>query len=353
MLKMIKTMVIDGFGRIGGLVLKTAIEKGAIVVAENYPVIPIDYMVYMFKYDSVNGNIKNEVCENEQSLYLNENKITVFNGRDPANIDWSSAGAEYVVESTNIVTLTNTAFAHTKERAEDVTISAPSAVAPMFVMGINHEKYDRGLQVIFYASCTIYCPAPLAKIINDNYCINGENMTTAHSVATTQKTIGGPSGQNWCGERCAALNIIFSSTGATPDVFVVPALNAKLTRMAFHVPTFDVVVVNLTVKIEKEASYEDICAKINKASEGSMNGILDYTDESLVSIDFVGDDRSSIFDAKAEIQLSKTFVKLISGYDNEMGYSNRARITSNMTWTQCAIIGLILLNQTRRVSKRQ
>ena len=351
MLKMIGTMSIDGFGRIGGLVLKAAIRNGAAVVAVNDPVIPRDYRVYMFKYDPAHGKIKNGVCENGQSLYVNGNKNTVFNGRDPANIDWSSAGAEYVVESTEVVTITDKAFAHTKERAQEVTISAPSAVAPMFVMGVNHEKCDRGLQVMFHAPCTTNCLAPLAKVINDNYGINEDLMTTAHSVTTTQKTIDGPNGQDWCGGRCAALNIILSTTGATKDVSkIVPALNGILSRMVFHVPTPDVFVVGLTVKIEKEASYEDICTKVKKSSNGSMNGILDYTDESLVSINFVGDDRFSIFDAKAKIQLSKTFVKLVSGYDNEMSYSNRARITSNKIWTQCAIIGLILLTQTRKVS---
>ena len=351
MLKMIGTMSIDGFGRIGGLVLNAAIRNGAAVVAVNDPVVPRDYRVYMFKYDPAHGKIKNGVCENGQSLYVNGNENTVFNGRDPANIDWSSAGAEYVVESTEVVTIIDKAFVHTIERAEDVTISAPSAVAPMFVMGVNHEKYDRGLQVMFHAPCTTNCLAPLAKVINDNYGIIEDLMTTAHSVTTTQKTINGPSGQNWCGKRCAALNSILSSTGATKNVSkIVPAMKGKLTRMAFHVPTHNVFVVNLIVKMEKEASYEDICAKVKKASEGSKNGILDYTDKSLVSADFVGDDRFSIFDAKAKIQLSKTFVKLVSGYDNEMSYSNRARITSNKIWTQCAIIGLILLTQTRKVS---
>ena len=202
----------------------------------------------------------------------------------------------------------------------NMTISAPSAVAPMFVMGVTHEKYDRGLQVIFHASCTTNCLTPIAKVINDNYGINEDLMTTAHSVTTTQKTIDGPSGQHWCEGRCAALNIILSSIGATQDVSkTVPAMNAKLTRMAFHVPTSNIFVVNLIVKMEKEASYKDICAKVKKASEGTMNKILDYTDESFVSIDFVGDDRSSIYDAKAEIQLSKTCVKLISGFDKQDG----------------------------------
>jgi len=315
---------INGFGRIGRLVLRAAIDKGATVVAINDPFIPLDYMVYMFKYDSTHGKFKGEVKEDGKFLYVNGNKITVFNERDPANIDWASAGAEYVVESTGVFTTTDKALAHTKGGAKKVIISAPSADAPMFVMGVNHEKYDKSLQVVSNASCTTNCLAPLAKVINDNYGIIEGLMTTVHAVTATQKTVDGPSGKDWRGGRGAAQNIIPSSTGAAKAVGkVIPELNGKLTGMAFRVPTPDVSVVDLTVRIEKEASYEDICAKIKEASEGSMKGILGYTDEALVSTDFVGDDRSSIFDAKAGIQLSKTFVKLVSWYDNEMGYSNR------------------------------
>jgi len=323
-LKMAGKIGINGFGRIGRLVLRAAIEKGATVVAVNDPFIPLDYMVYMFKYDSTHGKFKGEVKEDGKFLYVNGNKITVFNERDPANIDWASAGAEYVVESTGVFTTTDKALAHTKGGAKKVIISAPSADAPMFVMGVNHEKYDKSLQVVSNASCTTNCLAPLAKVINDNYGIIEGLMTTVHAVTATQKTVDGPSGKDWRGGRGAAQNIIPSSTGAAKAVGkVIPELNGKLTGMAFRVPTPDVSVVDLTVRIEKEASYEDICAKIKEASEGSMKGILGYTDEALVSTDFVGDDRSSIFDAKAGIQLSKTFVKLVSWYDNEMGYSNR------------------------------
>jgi len=315
---------INGFGRIGRLVLRAAIDKGATVVAINDPFIPLDYMVYMFKYDSTHGKFKGEVKEDGKFLYVNGNKITVFNERDPANIDWASAGAEYVVESTGVFTTTDKALAHTKGGAKKVIISAPSADAPMFVMGVNHEKYDKSLQVVSNASCTTNCLAPLAKVINDKYGILEGLMTTVHATTATQKTVDGPSGKDWRGGRGAAQNIIPSSTGAAKAVGkVIPELNGKLTGMAFRVPTPDVSVVDLTVRIEKEASYEDICAKIKEASEGSMKGILGYTDEALVSTDFVGDDRSSIFDAKAGIQLSKTFVKLVSWYDNEMGYSNR------------------------------
>merc|ERR1711980_70726 len=294
------------------------------VVAINDPFIPLDYMVYMFKYDSTHGQFKGEVKEDGKFLYVNGNKITVFNERDPANINWASAGAEYIVESTGVFTTTDKALAHTKGGAKKVIISAPSADAPMYVMGVNHEKYDPSQQVVSNASCTTNCLAPLAKVINDNFGIIEGLMTTVHAVTATQKTVDGPSGKDWRGGRGAAQNIIPSSTGAAKAVGkVIPDLNGKLTGMAFRVPTPDVSVVDLTVRLQKEASYEEICQKIKDASEGALKGILGYTDEDLVSTDFVGDERSSIFDAKAGIQLSKTFVKVVSWYDNEFGYSNR------------------------------
>jgi len=315
---------INGFGRIGRLVLRAAVEKGATVVAINDPFIPLDYMVYMFKFDSTHGQFKGEVKEDGKFLYVNGNKITVFNERDPTNINWASAGAEYIVESTGVFTTTEKAMAHTKGGAKKVIISAPSADAPMFVMGVNHEKYDKSLQVVSNASCTTNCLAPLAKVINDNYGILEGLMTTVHSVTATQKTVDGPSGKDWRGGRGAAQNIIPASTGAAKAVGkVIPELNGKLTGMAFRIPTPDVSVVDLTVRLSKEASYEEICATIKAAADGPMKGILGYTDEDLVSSDFIGDNRSSIFDAKAGIQLNKTFVKLVSWYDNEMGYSNR------------------------------
>merc|ERR1711892_105991 len=323
-LKMAGKIGINGFGRIGRLVLRAAVEKGATVVAINDPFIPLDYMVYMFKYDSTHGKFKGEVKEDGKFLYVNGNKITVFNERDPADINWASAGAEYVVESTGVFTTTDKALAHTKGGAKKVIISAPSADAPMFVMGVNHEKYDKSLQVVSNASCTTNCLAPLAKVINDNFGIIEGLMTTVHAVTATQKTVDGPSGKDWRGGRGAAQNIIPSSTGAAKAVGkVIPELNGKLTGMAFRVPTPDASVVDLTVRIKKEASNEQICKTIKDASEGAYKGILGYTDEDLVSTDFLGDQRSSIFDAKAGIQLSKTFVKLVSWYDNEMGYSNR------------------------------
>jgi glyceraldehyde 3-phosphate dehydrogenase len=326
---------INGFGRIGRLVLRAAVEKGAVVVAVNDPFIPLDYMVYMFKYDSTHGQFKGEVKEDGKFLYVNGQKITVFNERDPKDIKWADAGAEYIVESTGVFTTMEGAQKHMNGGAKKVVISAPSADAPMFVMGVNQEKYDPSLKVVSNASCTTNCLAPLAKVINDNYGIIEGLMTTVHATTATQKTVDGPSGKDWRGGRGAAQNIIPSSTGAAKAVGkVIPELNGKLTGMAFRVPTADVSVVDLTVRIQKEASYEDICKCIKDASAGSMKGILGYTDEDLVSTDFIGDQRSSIFDAKAGIQLSKTFVKLVSWYDNEMGYSNR-------------VIDLITYMQTR------
>merc|ERR1711902_235945 len=267
---------------------------------------------------------KGEVSAADGKLVVDGNTITVFSERDPSAIPWSSVGAKYVVESTGVFTTQDKALAHTKGGAKKVIISAPSADAPMFVMGVNHEKYDKSLTVVSNASCTTNCLAPLAKVINDNFGIIEGLMTTVHATTATQKTVDGPSGKDWRGGRGAAQNIIPASTGAAKAVGkVIPELNGKLTGMAFRVPTADVSVVDLTVRLQKEASYEEICATIKQASEGSMKGILGYTDEDLVSSDFIGDVRSSIFDAKAGIQLNKTFVKLVSWYDNEMGYSNR------------------------------
>jgi len=315
---------INGFGRIGRLVLRAAIAKGAKVVAINDPFIPLDYMVYMFKYDSTHGPFKGEVKAEDGKLVIDGNAITIFGERDPAAINWASAGAKYVVESTGVFTTIEKAGAHHVGGAEKVIISAPSADAPMFVMGVNEDSYSKDMKVVSNASCTTNCLAPLAKVINDNYGILEGLMTTVHAATATQKTVDGPSGKDWRGGRGAAQNIIPSSTGAAKAVGkVIPALNGKLTGMAFRVPTPDVSVVDLTVRLEKEASYEEICAKLKEASETSMKGVLGYTEDMVVSTDFLGDTRSSIFDAKAGIQLSKTFVKLVSWYDNEFGYSNR------------------------------
>jgi len=315
---------INGFGRIGRLVLRAALQKGANVVAINDPFIDLDYMVYMFKYDSTHGQYKGEVSTSGGKLIVDGQAITVFSERDPSAIPWGSVGAKYVVESTGVFTTLEKAGAHHKGGAEKVIISAPSADAPMFVMGVNEDAYATDMKIVSNASCTTNCLAPLAKVINDNFGILECLMTTVHAVTATQKTVDGPSGKDWRGGRGAGQNIIPSSTGAAKAVGkVIPALNGKLTGMAFRVPTPDVSVVDLTVRLEKEATYEQICAKIKEASEGSMKGILGYTEDMVVSTDFLGDNRSSIFDAKAGIQLSGTFVKLVSWYDNENGYSNR------------------------------
>jgi len=315
---------INGFGRIGRLVLRAAMAKGAKVVAINDPFIDLDYMVYMFKYDSTHGQYKGEVAAVDGKLVVDGNSITVFSERDPSAIPWGSVGAKYVVESTGVFTTLEKARAHHKGGAEKVIISAPSADAPMFVMGVNEGSYNNDMKIVSNASCTTNCLAPLAKVINDNFGILEGLMTTVHAVTATQKTVDGPSGKDWRGGRGAGQNIIPSSTGAAKAVGkVIPELNGKLTGMAFRVPTPDVSVVDLTVRLEKEATYQEICNKMKEASEGSMKGILGYTEDMVVSTDFLGDNRSSIFDAKAGIQLSGTFVKLVSWYDNENGYSNR------------------------------
>merc|ERR1711942_574902 len=322
--RMMSKIGINGFGRIGRLVLRAAIDKGATVVAVNDPFITIDYMVYMFKYDSTHGPFKGEVAADGNDLVVNGHKIKVFNEMKPENIPWSSAGAEYVVESTGVFTTLDKAKAHFTGGAKKVVISAPSADAPMFVMGVNEDKYSKDMTIVSNASCTTNCLAPVAKVLNDQFGIVEGLMTTVHATTATQKTVDGPSAKDWRGGRGAGQNIIPSSTGAAKAVGkVIPELNGKLTGMAFRVPTPDVSVVDLTVRLKKGASYDEICQTIKKASEGPMKGILGYTDEDLVSSDFYGDYRSSIFDAKAGIQLSPTFVKLVTWYDNEMGYSYR------------------------------
>jgi len=315
---------INGFGRIGRLVLRAAIEKGAEVVAVNDPFITLDYMVYMFKYDSTHGKYKGSVAAVDGKLVVNGHAITVFSERDPKNIPWGASGAEYVVESTGVFTTLDKAQAHIDGGAKKVIISAPSADAPMFVVGVNLDAYDPSMKIVSNASCTTNCLAPLAKVINDNFGIVEGLMTTVHAITATQKTVDGPSGKLWRDGRGAAQNIIPASTGAAKAVGkVIPALNGKLTGMAFRVPVHDVSVVDLTCRLAKEASYDEIKAAVKAASEGPLSGILGYTEEEVVSQDFVGDNHSSIFDAAAGIALNKTFVKLISWYDNEFGYSCR------------------------------
>lgn len=315
---------INGFGRIGRIVLRAALAKGVKVVAINDPFVPLDYMVYMFKYDSTHGRFQGEVSHADGFLVVNGQKISVFTERDPSQIPWGKCGAEYVVEATGVFTTIEKCQSHVAGGAKKVIITAPSADAPMFVCGVNEHKYDSSVQILSNASCTTNCLAPLAKVINDNFGIIEGLMTTVHSYTATQKTVDGPSGKDWRGGRTAAMNIIPSSTGAAKAVGkVIPELNGKLTGMAFRVPTPDVSVVDLTVRLEKPATYEQIKAVIKAASEGPLAGILAYTEDEVVSTDFIGDQHSSIFDAKAGISLNDNFVKLVSWYDNEYGYSCR------------------------------
>ncbi|KAF9922013.1 Glyceraldehyde-3-phosphate dehydrogenase 2 [Linnemannia zychae] len=316
---------INGFGRIGRLVLRSALRnKNVEVVAINDPFIDLNYMAYMFKYDSTHGRYKGHVEAKDGHLIVDGHKMAVFDKRSPEDIPWGHNGVEYVLESTGVFTTVEKASLHLKGGAKKVVISAPSADAPMFVCGVNLEAYKPEYNVVSNASCTTNCLAPLAKIINDNFGITEGLMTTVHATTATQKTVDGPSGKDWRGGRGAGANIIPSSTGAAKAVGkVIPTLNGKLTGMAFRVPTPDVSVVDLTVRLAKPATYDQIKAAIKKASEGEMKGIMGYTEDDVVSTDFLGDPHSSIFDAKAGIALSDTFVKLVSWYDNEVGYSNR------------------------------
>ncbi len=316
---------INGFGRIGRLVLRASLTKDDVqVVAVNDPFVDPDYMVYMMKYDSAQGKFDGEVYAKDGKLVVNGKEITVFACMDPADIPWKEAGAEYVVEATGAFTTTEKAKAHLNGGAKKVVISAPSADAPMFVMGVNQDKYTKDMTIVSNASCTTNCLAPLTKVIHDNFGIVEGLMTTVHSTTATQKTVDGPSKKDWRGGRAAAANIIPSSTGAAKAVGkVIPELNGKLTGMSFRVPTIDVSVVDLTCRLEKAATYEEIKAAVKAAAEGPMKGILGYTEDAVVSSDFLGDSRTSIFDAGAGISLNDHFVKLISWYDNEWGYSNK------------------------------
>ncbi len=319
-------MGINGFGRIGRLVFRAALGNPNVkVVGINDPFIDLEYMVYMLRYDSVHGKFEGDISVQDGKLVVNGNAITVFACKDPGEIAWASCGAEYVVESTGVFTTTEKASAHFKGGAKKVIISAPSADAPMFVMGVNQEKYTKDMNVVSNASCTTNCLAPLAKVINDNFGIVEGLMTTIHATTGTQKTVDAPSNKDWRGGRAVLNNIIPSSTGAAKAVGkVIPALNGKLTGMAFRVPTLDVSVVDLTVRLEKPASYEAIKACVKAASESpELKGILGYTEDEVVSTDFIHESRTSVFDAKAGIALNDNFVKLVSWYDNEWGYSNK------------------------------
>ncbi|ESX02203.1 hypothetical protein KL918_003748 [Ogataea parapolymorpha] len=316
---------INGFGRIGRLVLRIALSRDDInVIAINDPFIAPDYAAYMFKYDSTHGKFKGTVTHEGKYLVINGKKIEVFQERDPANIPWGKEGVDYVLDSTGVFTTIEGAQKHIDAGAKKVIITAPSKDAPMFVVGVNHEEYTPDIKILSNASCTTNCLAPLAKVINDTYGIEEGLMTTIHSITATQKTVDGPSHKDWRGGRTASGNIIPSSTGAAKAVGkVLPALAGKLTGMSMRVPTTDVSVVDLTVNLKKPTTYEDICATMKKAAEGPLAGILGYTDEAVVSSDFLTDSRSSVFDAKAGILLTPTFVKLVSWYDNEYGYSTR------------------------------
>ncbi|KAJ3707788.1 hypothetical protein LUZ61_011493 [Rhynchospora tenuis] len=317
---------INGFGRIGRLVMRIATMRDDIeVVAVNDPFIDAKYMAYMFKYDSTHGQYKGTLKVIDGStLEIDGKKVSITSKRDPAEIPWADFGAEYVVESSGVFTTIEKASAHLKGGAKKVVISAPSADAPMFVVGVNEKTYNPSMNVVSNASCTTNCLAPLAKVVHEEFGIVEGLMTTVHATTATQKTVDGPSMKDWRGGRGASQNIIPSSTGAAKAVGkVLPELNGKLTGMAFRVPTPNVSVVDLTCRLEKSASYEDVKAAVKYASEGPLKGILGYTDEDVVSNDFVGDSRSSIFDAKAGIGLSSSFMKLVSWYDNEWGYSNR------------------------------
>ena len=316
---------INGFGRIGRLVFRASLERKDIeVVGVNDPFIDVKYAAYMLKYDTMHGRFNGTVEIKENALVVNGKKVVFFAEKDPSNIAWSKVEAEYILESTGVFCTTESASAHLKGGAKKIVISAPAkdAETPTFVCGVNLEKYNKDMKVVSNASCTTNCLAPLVKVINDNFGIEEGLMTTVHATTATQKTVDSPSSKDWRGGRAAAGNIIPSSTGAAKAcALVIPEVKGKLTGMAFRVPTLNVSVVDLTVKLSKPTTYEALCATIKKASETSMKGILGYTNEDLVSSDFMSDSRTSIFDEKAGIALNETFYKLISWYDNEWGYS--------------------------------
>ena len=314
---------INGFGRISRLVLRAGIERDDInFVAINHPRMTPDYMAYLLKYDTIHGIFNGTVEHTEDSLIVNGKTIKVVAHLEPKDIPWGELGAEYIVESTGQFTTIDKTKAHIEAGAKKVIISAPSKDAPMFVMGVNHESYDPSMDIVSNASCTTNCLAPVAKVLNDKFGIESGLMTTVHATTSTQKTVDGSSKKDWRGGRAAAGNIIPSSTGAAKAVGkVIPELNGKLTGMAFRVPTLDVSVVDLTVNLKKAATYEEICQAMKEASEGELKGILGYTEDAVVSSDFIGDSRGSIFDAAAGISLTDKFAKIVAWYDNEWGYS--------------------------------
>ncbi|ERJ82342.1 glyceraldehyde-3-phosphate dehydrogenase, type I [Porphyromonas gingivalis F0185] len=318
---------INGFGRIGRLVFRAAQtqNRSDIEIVAINDLIDVEYMAYMLKYDSVHGRFNGTVEVKDGQLIVNGKAIRVTAEKNPADLKWDQVGVEYVVESTGLFLTKEKSEAHLAAGAKYVVMSAPSKDdMPMFVCGVNTDKYVKGTKIVSNASCTTNCLAPIAKVLNDNWGMVGGLMTTVHATTATQKTVDGPSAKDWRGGRAAGGNIIPSSTGAAKAVGkVIPELNGKLTGMSFRVPTLDVSVVDLTCQLAKPAKYEDICAAMKKASEGELKGILGYTDEEVVSSDFIGETRTSVFDAKAGIALTDTFVKIVSWYDNEIGYSNK------------------------------
>ena len=315
---------INGFGRIGRLVFRAAMAKDNVEIVGINDLISVDYMAYMLRYDTMHGQFKGSIEVKDGALVVNGHSIRVTAEKDPANLKWNEVGAEYVVESTGLFLTKEKAEAHIKAGAKRVVMSAPSKDdTPMFVMGVNNKTYA-GQTIVSNASCTTNCLAPIAKVINDKFGMVEGLMTTVHSTTATQKTVDGPSMKDWRGGRAASGNIIPSSTGAAKAVGkVIPALNGKLTGMSLRVPTLDVSVVDLTCTLAKDVTYDEICQAMKEASEGELKGILGYTEDAVVSSDFLGDPRTSIFDAKAGIQLSPRFVKDVSWYDNEWGYSNK------------------------------
>ncbi|MCX4277891.1 MULTISPECIES: type I glyceraldehyde-3-phosphate dehydrogenase [Muribaculum] len=318
---------INGFGRIGRFVFRASTKRDDIEVVAINDLLPVDYMAYMLKYDTMHGKFDGTVdFDMEKSLLIvNGKEIRVTACRDPKEINWGAVNAEYVVESTGLFLTKEKAQAHIEAGAKYVVMSAPSKDdTPMFVCGVNLDKYVKGTQFVSNASCTTNCLAPITKVLNDKFGVVEGLMTTVHSTTATQKTVDGPSMKDWRGGRAASGNIIPSSTGAAKAVGkVIPELNGKLTGMSMRVPTLDVSVVDLTVNLAKPATYDEICAAMKEAAEGELKGILGYTEDAVVSSDFLGDTRTSIFDAKAGIQLTPTFVKVVSWYDNEIGYSNK------------------------------
>mgnify|MGYP000814583535 CR=1 FL=1 len=322
-------MGINGFGRIGRVALRSMVERGSStyqICGINLRHADLDYMVYQVKYDSVFRTFRDSVEHDDRHLIINGKKIRVYSESDASQIPWDDCGAEYIIESTGVFNTVEKASAHLQNGAKKVIISAPSKddIMPTFVMGVNHKNYTPDMDVVSNASCTTNCLAPIAKVLNDNWGIKDGLMTTVHSTTATQKTVDGPSKKDWRGGRAAAGNIIPSSTGAAKAcALVIPEVKGKLTGMSFRVPTLDVSVVDLTVRLEKAATYDEVKAAVKHASENELKGILGYTEDDVVSTDFTSDPRTSIFDAKAGIALNDRFMKLVSWYDNEWGYSNK------------------------------